>query len=78
MSTGPTGEERPATGFSTVWGALQAHPWITGIMFVCTVGGAIAGPVLMDADWPLIRQVAAGGFLGAWAGLTMTAIKMIG
>lgn len=57
---------------------VRAHPWITTIMAVCTIGGAIAGPVFFDAEWPLARQIAAGAFLGAWVGLTITVTKMIG
>jgi len=57
---------------------VREHPWITAIMLVCTVGGALAGPTLFDPDWTLLRQVAAGAFCGAWVGITLTVTKMIG
>ena len=57
---------------------LRNHPWITEIMLVCTIGGATAGPWLFEAEWPLVRQVAAGAFGGAWVGITITVTKMIG
>jgi hypothetical protein len=66
--------ERPRTARELV----RTHPWITGILVATTVGGAIAGPFLFEETWPLARQVAAGAFLGAWVGLTMTVTKMFG
>jgi len=56
---------------------IREHPWITAIMVVSTLGGAGAGPLLLDETWSLARQVGAGGFLGAWVGLTITVTKMI-
>lgn len=59
-------------------GSIRSHPWIALIMFVCTAGGAAMGPAIMDEAWPLARQIAAGAFLGAWVGITITVTKMIG
>ena len=63
---------------SVAIGLIREHPWITGIMLACTLGGALAGPQLFDEDWSLLRQVAAGAFGGAWVGITITVTKMIG
>jgi len=57
---------------------VRAHPWITAIMLACTLGGAVGGPFVFEEAWPLARQIAAGAFLGAWVGLTITVTKMIG
>lgn len=78
---GPPGEpdtedEAPALGSPSE--IVRAHPWITAILAVCTLGGCVAGPILLDESWPLARQIAAGGFLGAWVGITITVTKMIG
>ena len=74
----PPGDETSPPLRFDVKGTLREHPWIAAIMLACIVGGALAGPRLLDEDWTLLRQVAAGGFLGAWVGLTITVTKMIG
>ncbi len=73
-----TDPEPVPTGFAGIAHLVRAHPWITAIMLACTIGGAAAGPFLMDETWTLARQIGAGGFLGAWVGLTITVTKMIG
>jgi hypothetical protein len=82
QDAGPDAEARPDTEDQTppsgAIGLIREHPWITGIMLACTLGGALAGPRLFDDDWSLLRQVAAGGFGGAWVGITITVTKMIG
>ncbi len=55
---------------------VRQHPWITAIIGVCTIVGAVAGPFWFDETWPLTRQIAAGAFLGAWIGLITTITKM--
>lgn len=57
---------------------VRAHPFIAAILLVCTLGGAAAGPAVFDETWSLARQIAAGAFLGAWVGITITVTKMIG
>jgi len=74
----PTPPETTPAASLPLASLVREHPWITAIMLVCTVGGALAGPSLFDEDWSLLRQLAAGAFCGAWVGLTLTVTKMIG
>jgi len=76
--SGPPPEETATHAPLRLAGVVREHPWITAIMAVCTVGGALAGPVLFEPEWTLLRQVAAGAFCGAWVGITLTVTKMIG
>lgn len=58
--------------------ALARHPLITAVVVLCTLVGSVAGAILLDADWSLLRRMLAGGVGGAWVGLLFTATKMIG
>ena len=74
----PTHADSTAQPLSGPLGLVRENPWISAIMLVCTVGGTLAGPWLFDEEWSLLRQLAAGGFGGAWVGITITVTKMIG
>ena len=58
--------------------ALARHPVISAVLLLCTVGGGVAGVMLLDADWSVVRRALAGGVGGAWIGLLFTATKMVG
>jgi len=87
-ATGALGTDRPteasaevdprATPPRSLAELVRAHPFIAAIMLICTLGGALAGPAVFDEAWSLARQIAAGAFLGAWVGITLTVTKMIG
>jgi hypothetical protein len=59
-------------------GALARHPLIAAVVVLCTLAGAGAGVLFLDADWSLLRRVLAGSVGGAWIGLLFTATKMVG
>ena len=71
-------EDEMEPGWPGLVDFVRLHPWITAIMLICTVGGGVAGPWLLEETWSLARQIGAGAFLGAWIGLTITVTKMIG
>jgi len=58
--------------------AIRAHPVVTTVMVVCTVAGAIAGPLLLPEEWSLLRRLAGGVVAGGGTGLLLTATKMLG
>jgi hypothetical protein len=58
--------------------AVARHPVIGAVLLLCTVGGGVAGIVLLDADWSIVRRALAGVVGGAWIGLLFTATKMVG
>ena len=58
--------------------AIARHPLIAAVVALCTLAGAGAGVVFLDADWSLLRRVLAGAVGGAWIGLLFTATKMVG
>jgi hypothetical protein len=59
-------------------GSARRHPVITSVLLGCTIGGALAGFVYLDADWSAFRRIAAGAVGGAGAALLVTATKMLG
>ena len=62
-----------------VWiAALARHPVISAVLLLCTVAGAVAGILLLDGEWSVVRRALAGGVGGAWIGLLFTATKMVG
>jgi hypothetical protein len=54
----------------------RRHPVITSVLLGCTLLGALLGPLLLTADWSLLRRVVAGAVAGAGTGLLVTATKM--
>jgi hypothetical protein len=57
-------------------GLLRRHPVIAGVLAACTLAGAVAGAVMLDQEWFVLRRVAAGAVAGAGVGLLLTATKM--
>ncbi len=58
------------------WQHLRAHPVITGIIVLCTLGGVSASFYLAPSDWSLWRTIIAGLCAGAFGGLCIVAPKM--
>jgi hypothetical protein len=55
---------------------LRRHPVIVGVLVTCTLVGAVAGGVMLDEQWFVLRRVAAGAVAGGGVGLLLTATKM--
>jgi len=58
--------------------ALSAHPIVTAVLLICTFAGAVAGTMLLQSDWSIVRRALGGAIAGAGVGLTVTAARMIG
>jgi hypothetical protein len=57
---------------------LLRHPVISSVLGGCTVAGAVAGLLLLDPEWSMLRRGFAGAVGGAWVGLLFTATKIVG
>ena len=61
-----------------VLATLRAHPVITVVFTVCTIGGALLGALLLPDSLSEIRRVLGGAVAGFGIALVVTATRMLG
>ena len=54
----------------------REHPVVSAVILFCAIAGAVAGPIILPAEWTLLRRVGGGAASGAGVGFLLTFSKM--